>query len=1044
MINFIIEFALKNRFLTGILFVLLTGAGVWAMKNTPVDAIPDLSENQVVVMTQWSGQSPQNIEDQITFPVSVAMQNLPEVRAVRSSSMLGISVVTVIFEDSTDIYFARDRVAERLNMIRDQFPSGATPILGPDATGVGHIFMYKLKSRNVATMRQPHSLTELRSIQDFTVRYALQSLPGVAEVASIGGHEKIYQIVVDPVKLDEFGVSISKLIGAIRGANNNVSGKVLEYGGREIAIQGIGFFENPDEIAKIVIGKRADGVPLLVSDVAKVRIGGKFRRGILADESGETVGGIVVMRYGENPLEIIKKVKSKIAELEKSLPEIEIVPFYDRTELITNAVATLREILLQMLAITGVVLFVFLLHGRATLITAVALIFGVLMTFLLMKFFKIPSNIMSLGGIAIAIGTMVDSAIVITENAFQKLLNAGAKNRFQIILESTKEVGASLVFAILIICASFVPIFALEGMEGKLFQPLAFTNIFAMAGALVASIVFVPLFCLYFLKGKLRADSEIPTVRILQKWYEPTLKWFLKSRKKVFVILGILFAGTAGLATRIGSEFMPPLDEGAVMYMPMTVPDVSERRARELLIETNRIFAEIPEVLTVAGKAGRSLTATDPAPLAMLETIIVLRPKSEWRAGMTKEKLIAEMNSKVRISNLWNGFTQPIIGRIDMVSTGIRAQIGIKIFGDDAKKLENLALEIERMMGNVPGATGVVAIRTLGLKYLNIDIDEAKLAIFGISKKAVLDLIEVGTGGKMIARTIEGRENYGIEVKLLRDFRETIPDVKSLFLTGKNGERIPLSSLARIEVENGPASLNSENGLLRSAVQLNVSGRDLVSFVEEARNFLDENLELPAGYFIEFDGQYKNQVRAKAKLSWVVPAVILVIFFVLYLAYGDFGLVSIVMLSIPLSLIGGVLALFLANFNFSIAVWVGLIALFGNAVETGVVIVLYLENALRERVKNAVVVTKNVIEEAILHGATRRLRPVLMTAFTSVIGLLPMIFSTGVGAEVQKPLAVVVVGGLITSIAMTMLVIPVFFAILREREFFRGGIEKKT
>ena len=1032
MINTLIRSALKNRFLTGIIFLLLTTAGLFVLWKTPVDAIPDLSENQVIVMTQWSGQTPKNIEDQITYPLTVGMQGLPDVKAVRSSSMLGVSMVTVIFEDSTDIYFARDRVAERLSVLRNQLPMGVMPMLGPDATGVGHIFMYTLESEN-------HSLTELRSMQDFIVRYELQSVGGVAEVASIGGYIKSYQIILDPLKLDQYGLKISQMIGMIKAANNNVSGNVLEYGEREIAIQGVGFFESPEEIERVVLGKRDGNTPLTLSDVGTVRLSGKLRRGILADSEEEKVGGIIVMRYGENPLQVINQVKVKISTLEKTLPEgVTIKPFYDRTELIKNSIRTFRNVLIQMLLITAGVLWFFLMHKRATLITAMALVSGVLTTFLLMWIFKIPSNIMSLGGIAIAIGTMVDSAIVVTENAYQRLLQAEKKalsfsDRFKIILSSTQEVGAPIVFAIIIICFSFVPIFALEGMEGKLFHPLAFTNIFAMAGALLASLLFVPLGCLYFLKGNLRQDEHIPIVRRLQNIYEPILRKALSHRKTVFAIAGTLLLVTGIIGSQIGSEFMPPLDEGAIMYMPMTVPDVSERKAQELLMETNRIFSTFPEVAQVVGKAGRSDTATDPAPLAMIETFITLKPKSEWRKGMTKDKLMAEMGRKANFPNLWNGFTQPIIGRIDMVSTGIRSEVGIKIFGDDDVKLEELALEVETLMLSVSGATGVVALRTSGLKYLNIDLDEEKLAMYGIPKSEALDLVEIGTGGKVIGRTIEGREKYDIDVRFERKFRKDIPEIKALPLTGKNGQKVPLSSVANIFMENGPAVLQSENAKLRGAVQLNVTGRDLGSFIKEAREYLNTNLELPDGYSLEFDGQYKNQIRAKKKLSWVVPAVVVIIFLVLFLTYKDLGLVSIVMLAIPLSLIGGIMALALAQFNFSVSVWVGFIALFGNAVETGVVIVLYLENTLKEKIASGVRLTHKVLQNSIIEGATKRLRPVMMTAFTSVLGLLPMLLSTGVGAEVQKPLAVVVVGGLITSIVMTLVVIPLFFAMLREK-----------
>ena len=1032
--NALLKYLLGNRFLTALLFLILSGMGIWAIKNTPVDALPDLSENQVIVVTQWSGQSPQNIEDQITYPLTTAMQSLPKVRTVRSSSMLGVSMVTVIFEDDTGIYFARDRVNEKLSQLQSTFPDGAMVRLGPDATGLGHILMYTLENPDM-------SLTDLRTLQDFTVKLELESLGGIAEVASIGGYKKQYQVILDPIKLDDHNLNLMGVVNTIKASNNNVSGRVLEYGEREISVQGLGFFDSEEALKDLIVGKKSNGSSLLLSEIGTVRVSGASRRGVLADKDTEKVGGIVVMRYGENPLEVIERVKTKIDQLKQALPEgTSIVPFYDRTDLISRAIKTMRDVLLQMLVITAIVMWLFLRHRGATLVTSVALVFGVMMTFLVMKLFGIPSNIMSLGGIAIAIGTMVDSIIVVTENAYQKLIKAGEQKtqnfteRLKIVYESTSEVAVPLLFAILIIMLSFVPIFALEGMEGKLFRPLAFTNIFAMLGALVASLIFVPLGCAYLLKGKLYEDQNIPTVFWFQRWYEPFLKKALQHPKKTIGTAVIALLLALGVGTQIGSEFMPPLDEGAIMYMPMTVPDVSERKATELLIETNKILSEFPEVETVVGKVGRAETATDPAPLAMIETFITLKPKKEWRAGMTKEKLITEMNRKINFPNLWNGFTQPIIGRIDMISTGIRAQVGIKVFGDDAKKLEDLAIEIEGMMAYVPGAVGTVAIRTSGLKYLNVDLDEGKLAAYGIPKSQALNAIAIGTGGKTISQTIQGREKYGIEVRFTRNQRAEIPDIKGLMLMGMNGQKVALSEVADITVENGPAVLQSEDGKLRSAVQMNVSGRDLVSFVKETEQYLQENLELPAGYTIEFDGQYKNQVRAKQKLSWVVPSVIVIIFILLYLTYADLKLVSVVMLAIPFSLIGGLLALFLAQYNFSVAVWVGFIALFGNAVETGVVIVLYLDQAVKKAREKFHTITSHQIESAILEGATKRFRPVLMTAFTSIIGLMPMLLSTGTGSEVQKPLAIVVVGGLITSVFMTMVVIPVLFGVVQKRE----------
>ncbi len=1043
--NHLIVAALQNRFLTILAFLVLAALGVMAVLRTPMDALPDLSENQVVVMTEWQGQNPKNIEDQITYPITVGMQGLAGVRDVRAMSQMGVSMVTVIFEDSVDIYFARDRVSERLNLIRRQLPSQVMPMIGPDATGLGQIFMYTLQSDR-------HSLTELRSIQDFQVRYALQAVPDVAEVASIGGHVKTYQVTIDPIKLAQYNVSLQMVSERIAVANNNVSGRVIDTGDNEIAIQGSGFFASPQDIALLVIGKKADGAPLLLEDVSEVRVAGEFRRGILADENGETVGGIVVMRYGKNPLEVIAGVTARIEELEKTLPEgVSIVPFYDRTSLIRSAVATLQNVLVQELIITAVILGLFLWHFGSTVVVSVSLVMGVLLTFLFMFVFKIPSNIMSLGGIAIAVGTMVDAAIVITENIYQKMCEQSPRTlieRIRIIRRATLEVAKPIVFAIAIIILSFVPIFFLQGMEGKLFRPLAYTNMFAMLGALIAALFLVPTLCVLLLKDKFKRDDQIPLVRRLQAWYRPLLEHALLFRKiTITMTIGLLVLGGV-LMTRIGSEFMPPLDEGAIMYMPMTVPDVSERRAEELLLMTNRILAGFPEVAQVVGKAGRADTATDPAPLAMLETFITLKPKSEWRPGMTKEDLIREMNSAIKTDNLWNGFTQPIIGRIDMLSTGIRSQVGLKIFGDDPIKLEELAIAAENLLGEIPGASGTAAIRTMGLRYLDIRFRDELLAQHGIAKGEALSLVAAGVGGKLVTTTIEGRERYGVELRLKQDYRQDVDDIKSLSLMGANGSNVLLSSIADIELIDGPAVINSENGVIRSAVQLNVRGRDLVSFIEEAQTHLQQNLQLPDGYRLEWAGQYQNQLRAKERLMIIVPLVLLTIFVFLFVTYKDLGLVAIVFLSIPLGLVGGIIALFVTDFNFSVAVWVGFISLFGNVVETGMVIMVYLEDAFRKKFNiradldadddhapfSALPITKLGIHEAVIEGAMLRLRPILMTAFTSVIGLLPLLFATGVGAEVQKPLALVVVSGLITSILLTLIVLPVLFAMLRERQ----------
>ncbi len=1030
MINALIKSAINNKFLTLTAFSVIAIIGIISLKQTPVDAIPDLSENQVIVMTMWRGQSPKNVEDQITYPLTVSMQGLAGVKDIRAMSQLGISMVTVIFEDDIDFYFARDRVSERLSLAQTQLPPGITPVLGPDATGLGHIFMYTLESDD-------HSLTELRSIQDFTVRYGLQSVPGVAEVASVGGHVKVYQAILDPIKLQQYNVNLMNVINTIKTANNNVSGQVIDTGGREVAIQGIGFFEEPDDIARIVVGNRADGVPLTVSDLGEVRTSGLFRRSILADQHEEKIGGIIVMRFGENPLAVIDAAKEKIETINETLPEsVKIVPFYDRTELIQGAIRTLSSVLIQELIITALILLVFLWHFRSTVITAIALIMGVLMTFIFMRIFNIPSNIMSLGGIAIAIGTMVDSAIVISENAYRKLMENPTESqseRLKLVTKAALEVGKPIVFAIFIIILSFLPIFSLTGMEGKLFAPLAFTNVFAMLGALIAALFLVPLLSLIFLRGNLRKDEDIPIIRFLQRWYEPLLLKALNNRRKTLAIMGILIVIGIGAFTQLGSEFMPPLDEGSIMYMPITVPDVSEERAQELLIMTNKIISKIPEIETVVGKAGRADTATDPAPLAMIETFITLKPKSEWRKGMTKRKIITEMNRNMRIDKLWNSFTQPIIGRIDMLSTGIRSQIGVKIFGDDPVKLEEIAIEIEGLLNRFPGATNTVAIRNMGLRYLDIELDDDLLAQYGISKGSALQSVAAGVGGAMITSTIEGRERYGVQVRLKQSYRQDIEDIESLPLMGRNGAQVPLKSVADIKLVDGPAVIKSENGIPVAIVQTDSEGIDVITFVKKAKKYLNENLELPAGYHLEWAGQFENQIRAKNRLVWVVPLVIFIIFLLLYLTYKDLGLVSIVMLTIPLSLVGGVIALFIARYNLSVAVWVGFISLFGNAVETGVVIIVYLENTFRKYLAQGSV-TRDGIHAAILEGASLRLRPILMTAFTSIIGLMPMLLTTGIGAEVTKPLALVVVTGLTTSIFLSLIILPVLFSMLREKQ----------
>jgi len=1045
MINNLIKQALHNRIVTFFVFVVIFVIGWFVIiEKTPVDALPDLSENQVVVMTKWSWQSPLNVEDQITYPITVNMQWLAWVKDIRAMSQLGISMVTIIFEDDIDTYFARDRVAERLNVIQGQLPSNVKPMLWPDATGLGQVFMYTVDSDS-------HTLTELRSIQDFQVRYILQAVPWVAEVASVWWYEKRFQVIVDPQKLHQYNIPLQIVTMTIKWSSDNISANTLSSDGREIVVQWLGMLDSLDEIKNLVIKIKSDGVPLLVSDVATVRMWWAFRRGVLADAEQEKVGGIVVMRYEENPLEVIDAIKEKITELENSLPEwITITPFYDRTSLIKWAIDTLQNVLVQEIIITALILWIFLWHFGATLAVVVSLVVGMVLTFLFMYLFGIPSNIMSLWGIAIAIWTMVDAAIVVSENIYQHLVwkkITSRRERIPIIKKATLEVGKPIVFAIFIIMLSFIPVFTLTGMEGKLFKPLAYTNIFAMFGALLAALFLVPAMMVYLSEGKLWRDDQLSVVTFLQRGYKKLLLWALHWRKLTLAITAWLVVIGGMIGSQIGTEFMPPLDEWSIMYMPMTIPDVSEEKALEILLQTNKIIWEFPEVATVVGKAGRADTATDPAPLAMIETIITLKPKDERREGITKQKLISQMNWKIRIDNVRNGFTQPIIWRIEMLSTWLKGDVGIKIYGDDPVILESLAIEVEELMWQIPWAMWVVAVRTSWLRYLNIDLQEDLLATYGVDKAEALSAISAWVGWNMVATTIDWRERYGIEVRLKQNFRQNVDDVKSLMLMWKDGSQVVLDTIADITLDEWPAVIASENGIMRSAVQMNVEWRDLVSFVEASQEHLNENLELPDGYFVEWAGQYNNQLRAKQTLSVVVPAVIVLIFFILYLTYKDIGLVGIVWLSIPLSLVGGIIALFIGWFNFSVAVWIWFIVLFGNAVETGVVIMVYLENAYREKfwfplleqdveeVHSAqeLPITKDGIYEAIVEWAMRRLRPILMTAFTSIIWLLPMLITTGIWSEIQKPLAVVVVGGLITSVFLTLVILPVLFAYLRER-----------
>ncbi len=1042
MINRIIEWSLRNRFLVLLAYVLLAGWGYWALLKTPIDAIPDLSENQVIVFTDWPGRSPQEVEDQVTYPLTVSLQGLPGVRTVRSSSAFGFSMVNIIFQDNVDVYFARTRVLERLNLAASLLPAGVVPTLGPDATGVGQVFWY--------TLEGPYDPGTLRSIQDWFVRYQLNSVPGVAEVASVGGFVRQYQIDADPVKLRAYNVPLRAVFEAVERSNRNVGAKVVEANDMEFAVRGIGLIHSLGDIEDIVIGS-SNGTPVYVRNVARVQLGPEFRRGVLDKDGQEAVGGVVIIRYGANALQAIDAVKAKIKEIEPGLPRgLRILPFYDRSSLIRHAVATLDHALIEEMILVTLAHVVFLWHFRSILIVTLPLPLAVLVAFLFMHYLGISSNIMSLGGIAIAIGVLVDAGIVMTENVIrhaERHAEEGGeyKSRIrEITLAAAKLVGRPIFFAMTIIILAFVPVFALTGMEGKLFHPLAFTKTFAMVGSTVIAVTLVPVLCTFLIRGRLHREEDNPVMGALRRLYEPALAWSLRHRLIVLGAAAVLFSLAVFLATTIGSEFMPPLDEETAMWMPITDPSISLTKATELLREQDRIIARDPAVETVVGKIGRAETSTDPAPINMTETIITFKPREQWPPGTTKDAILKRLDEKLRMPGVTNIWTQPIRNRIDMLSTGIRTQVGVKIFGPDLATIENLASEIQGVLSSVPGAVDLYAEKITGAPYLEIEIDRTAAARYGINVGDIQDVIETAIGGKNLTTTIEGRQRFPVRVRYARDFREDMDGLKDVLVAAPAGAQIPLRQLATIRVVQGPSMISSENGLLRGTVLMNVRGRDVGSFVEEARRRLSAGVKMPPGYYVEWSGQYENQIRAKQRLEIVVPIVFLIILVLLYMTYRSWKEALHVILAVPFALTGGVFLLKLLGYNFSVAVWVGFIALFGTAVQTGVVMVIYLEEAVARKIAAAGELTIEGLHEAVREGALLRLRPKVMTVATVVAGLLPIMWTTRTGAEVMKPLATPVLGGMVSSLLHVLIVTPVIFTWLREWEIRRGRWAGKT
>lgn len=1039
MINRLIEWSLKNRVIVILIYLGLTVAGYWALLRTPIDAIPDLSDNQIIVFTDWAGRSPQEVEDQITYPLVTNLQGLPGVRVVRASSAFSFSMVNVIFEDDVELYWARTRVLERLNLVTKQLPAGVMPTLGPDATGVGQVFWYTLESDSM-------DLRDLRTLQDWFVRYQLNSVSGVAEVASVGGFVQQYQIDVDPNKLRAFNLPLSTVVEVVQRSNNNVGGNVVEQAGEWAVVRGIGLVESVADVENIVVGAQ-NGTPIYVKNIADVKLGNAFRTGSLDKNGKEAVGGVVISRYGTSALEVIENVKRKIEEIKPGLPQgVQIVPFYDRTQLINRTADTLKDALIEELILVTLANLLFLAHFRSVLIVTIPLPLAVLVSFLFMYLAGITSNIMSLAGIAIAISDLVDAGIVVTENAYRAIENKGIDTKdkaavWREVLEATKMVGRPIFSSIAIIILAFVPVFALTGQEGKLFHPLAFTKTFAMIGAAFMAVTLVPVLCTYFLGGKLRDEDWNPIMRFLRRIYKPALVWALRHRAITVSLALVLFLGAAFVATDIGTEFMPPLNEGDLMYMPVTDPAISLDEATRIMRKQDEIIKTFPEVEWAVGKAGRAETSTDPSPINMNETVIHLKPEEQWREGITREKLVAEMDAALRMPGVTNIWTQPIINRIEMLATGIRSQVGIKIFGNDLKTLEEYSRKIADVVRTIPGAADVYPEQITGAPYVDIDINRQAAARYGIDTGKIQNAIEMGIGETNLTVTIEGRRRFPIRVRYSEEFRRSPQAIGQIPITSPTGAPIPLAQLATIRTVEGPAMIQSENGLLRGTVLLSVRGRDIGSFVEEANAAILRQVPLPAGYYINWSGQFENQQRAQKRLTIVVPVVILIIFATLYLTYRSFLEAAHVLLAVPFALTGGVYLIWLLEYNFSVAVWVGFIALFGAAVQTGIVMVVYLEEAVERRKKELGRLNKETLLEAVTEGALLRLRPKVMTVTTIVFGLLPIMWSTSAGSEVMKPLATPVFGGMVSSLLHVLIVTPVIFYWLRLWELKRESSE---
>lgn len=1037
MIEAVINWSIKQRFLVLLATVFIIIGGLFSVNNTPVDAIPDLSDVQVIVKTSYPGQSPQVVEDQVTYPLTTAMLSVPKAKTVRGFSFFGDSYVYVIFDEDTDLYWARSRVLEYLNQATSQLPQGVKPELGPDATGVGWVYIYALSDSN-----NKSDISELRSIQDWFLKFELQTIEGVSEVASLGGMVKQYQIEVDPNAIRALNIPISHISQAIKNGNQEIGASVIEMAEAEYMINATGYIQSVNDLEKIPIGLNANGAPLLLKDIASIQLGPQMRRGIAElNGEGEVVGGIVVMRYGENAQQVIKKVQTKLENLQKSLPDgVEITTVYDRSDLINRAVNNLWSKLMEEFLVVIGVCVIFLFHVRSSLVAIISLPVGILAAFIVMNLQGLNANIMSLGGIAIAIGAMIDGAIVMIENMHKHMEQTKLtdKNRWDVVAKSASEVGPALFFSLLIITVSFFPVFSLEAQEGRMFSPLAFTKTYAMAAAAALAITLVPVLMGYFVRGKVMAEHKNPLNRFLLKLYLPTLKTALRFPKSTLLLSGLILILSIWPAQRIGTEFMPQLDEGDLMYMPTTYPGISIGEARELLQQTDRLISTIPEVKNVFGKIGRAQTATDPAPLTMIETFIQLKPKSEWRTGVTTDDLIQELDSIVKIPGLTNAWVMPIKTRIDMLATGIKTPVGIKVAGADLSVIQNIGQEIEKILADVPGTASIYAERVSGGRYLKIDIDRLSAARYGLNIKDIQQFISLAVGGKNISQSVEKLERYPINLRFPQHLRDSPETILNLPLITPNGKHIALGEVANIYLEDGPPGIKSENARINGWIFIDIENIDVGRYVKIAKSTVEANLDLPPGYSITWSGQYEYMLRAKQKLTYLVPITLLIITMLLFFNFKSFLEVAIIMGTLPFALIGSIWLMYILNFNFSVSVGVGFIALSGVAVEIGVIMLNFLNNSLDKlktdlRQSNSTL-TNVLLKQSILEGSGMRVRPVMMTSLSIIIGLLPILFSHGTGSEVMSRIAAPMVGGMISALILTLIVLPVIYYIARSKQ----------